>query len=142
VRSGFITSGDISTNVGGTFTLLGMTGIAVPAAIGDYVEFFLGFMDNAANYMDAAVVVSGAAVRYMSSNTSTPAVEGSPWWYQSPNIFRGSPPPFAFTVVSGDLSGGNVTVDMAARGSSGSGILYASTSYPFRWRAINYGTVS
>ncbi len=39
---------------------------------------------------------------------------------------------------SGHLSGGNLTFSLGYKG-NGTGKVYYSTAYPFRWRALNFG---
>jgi hypothetical protein len=90
-------------------------------------------------FLDLAVVVSAAAVRYASTDTGTPAVEGLPALYKDPNTYRTAFSPWAFEVASGDISGGNVTFGVAMKGTTGT--LFASTNYPFIWYAKNYGAV-
>jgi hypothetical protein len=94
---------------------------------------------GADNFFDPVVVVSGAIARAASSGTATPAAEGDPGLYPSTAVlFRGSTTVFSFTVQAGDLSGGNVTFGLAHKGSGGgTPKVYASTAYPFRWRARN-----
>lgn len=141
VRGAFVTTGDTNLSVGaGSWTLLPGFSLAIPAAVGDWVELSIGCMIQAASFLDVAVVVGGVAVRYASNNTSTPAVEGAPWLYPQPNSFRTTSPPFGFTVGSGDLDGGNVVFGLAANGTAGT--LYSSANYPFRWIAKNFGAAS
>ncbi len=113
--------------------------LALPAVAGDYVEFqIVSMLGNfSTNFVDLAVTAGGSLVRYLSSGTSTPAVEGAPAFYGD-GAFDRYGPVFEFVVAAGDLAGGNVTVVFATQGSGG-GTIYASTAYPLRWRAINYG---
>lgn len=117
--------------------------LAIPAVVGNYVEFeILGMLWTPLSaFIDLAVIVGGSLVRFMATDTSTPGVEGAPAFYPQPSTFRHYGPVFDFVVASGDLSGGNVTVGFATKG-NGTGTLYASTDYPLRWRAVNYGSVS
>lgn len=138
VVQGIITSGSTSGNTGGVWAPLGYTQFVIPAVAGDYVEFWFGFMRvDAFFFLDAATKVGGSAVRYMSTGTGTPALEGAPWWYIDSDNYRSSPPPFSMIVAPGDLSGGNVTVDFWANGTGGT--LYSDSNYPLRYTIKNYG---
>jgi hypothetical protein len=141
VRRERYTGGDMTLNLGsGAWNLITGPALVIPAAVGDYIELTLSVMVQSGNaYLDPAVVVSGAAVRYASSDTSTPAVEGWPPLYTSPSSFRTAAGPWGFEAVSGDISGGNITFRMAMKGTTGT--LYGSTNYPFYWLAKNYGAV-
>jgi len=142
VRKNRITSGDLPLNLGsGSWNQLVTLTLAIPAAIGDYVELEAPlFMTQSGNaFLDLAVVVSAAAVRYASTDTNTPAVEGLPALYKDPNAFRTSMGPWGFVVVSGDLDSGSVNFGVFMKGTTGT--LYASTSYPFLWSCKNYGVV-
>ena len=140
VRRGYITSGDVSTNTASAWALLTGTAVAIAAAAGDYVELNLAFMRNPGNaFLDIAIKVSGAAVRYWSNGTATPATEGAPWLYIDPAGFRTAPGPWGLQVASGDLEGGNVTFQIAAKGTTGT--VYASTAYPLYWNLKNLGPV-
>lgn len=141
VRRQRYTAGDITLNLGnGAFNLITGPSLAIPAAEGDYVELSLSVMVQSGNaYLDPVVVVSGAAVRYASTDTNASAGEGWPPLYTSPSTFRTAGGLWGFEVGAGDLSGGNVTFQMAMRGTTGT--LYGSSTYPFYWIAKNYGAV-
>ena len=141
VKRATVTAGNITPGASTPWVALsGGPTLALPAAIGDYVEFSLlsAMWDPGASFLDLAVIVGGSAVRYLSSGTSTPAIEGAPPFYADPQTYHNYGPTFEFEVESGDLSGGNVTVGFMTRGDGG-GTLFASTDYPLRWRALNYG---
>jgi hypothetical protein len=143
VRRGKVTSGNLTFPVAGAWVAVpGSPELVVPAAVGDYVEFSLPSMlgNFSVNFGDLAVRVGGALVRYLSTGTNTPATEGAPAFYGDQGFDRTSPV-FEFVVEAGDLEGGNVTVVFATQGSGG-GTVYASTDYPLKWRALNYGPVS
>jgi len=129
--------GIVSTQVGASWTPLGLE-VEIPAAAGDWVEVDFGFMLESGNFLDAAVLVSGVPVRYMSSDTVTPAVEGCGWWYPNPGTYRTSTPPMAFEVAAEDLDGGTVTVDLVAMGSN-SGNIKVSAAFPVVLVARNFG---
>jgi hypothetical protein len=139
-----VTSGNITPGASVPWiALAGGPTLVLAAAEGDYVEFAVvgGMWDPGASFLDLAVMVGGSAVRYLSSDTATPAIEGAPSFYADPQTYHNFGPCFEFEVGAGDLSGGNVTVGFMTRGDGG-GTLFASDNYPFRWRAINHGAVS
>jgi len=139
-----VTSGDITLpNTSGAWEVLNQTTgdplqISIQAAEGDYIDVSVRGMrgHNTSGYLDLAVVVSGSIVRYLSSGTGTPLLEGDPALYPAA-AFHTIPGPRGFVVGLGDLDGGMVTVAVAVRG-AGSGVLYASASYPWYWRLMNY----
>lgn len=142
---GRITSGDIALpNTSGVWQILpGASFVSPPAAAGDYLELEVGGIrkNYSSSFVDIAVIVSGAAVWYASSGTSTPAVEGLPDFYGAADVPLRSAP-IGLDVLSGHLSGGVVTFGLACLGDGGgSAVVYASTSYPLRWRILNYGAI-
>lgn len=141
VRRQRYTAGDITLNLGGgAFNLITGPSLAIPAAEGDYIELSLSIMVQSGNaYLDPVVVVGGAAVRYASTDTNASAGEGWPPLYTSPSTFRTAAGLWGFEAAAGDISGGNVTFQMAMRGTTGT--LYGSSTYPFYWIAKNYGAV-
>lgn len=143
-RRAYITTGDVTLpNTSGAWAALSGFELSIPAAVGDYVELKPSFMyDPGTNsFLDFAVIVGSSLVRYASSDTGTPAIEGDPSVYDAPQTYRTSGVHFGFVVVSGDRDGSNVRFVVASK-SAGSGILYASSNYPFRWRALNFGAVA
>jgi hypothetical protein len=140
VRRATVTSGNLVLTVNGAWAVVtGSPSMVLPAVVGDYVQFDLPSMlgNFAVNFADLAVIVGGTIVRCLSSGTATPATEGAPAFYGD-NSFDRYGPIFEFEVEAGDLSGGNVTVQFITKGSGG-GTIYASSDYPLRWRAMNYG---
>ncbi|ROO51073.1 hypothetical protein EDC02_5937 [Micromonospora sp. Llam0] len=149
VRRAYVTAGDIELpNVGSTWTLLAGLSLSIPAVVGDYVELALMAMvnpGNSDNFLDAAVVVSGSAVRYASNGTGTPASEGWPALYPSPGGFRTTGAIFSVVAEAGDLDGSNLVFGIASMGPgnsvAGDPKIYASSAYPFAWRAMNHRAV-
>lgn len=150
VRYERITSGNVTPlpNTSGSFALPGQPNglpldfvLSIPAAVGDWVEISIHGMkgDNTQSFFDAAVRVGSTAVRWMSTGTSTPAVEGDPGWY---------PPPFntitssrGFVVEAGDLDGSDVVFVLGNK-SANAGTLYASATFPFYWQVKNLGQIN
>lgn len=143
VRRSRLTSGDIAVpNTAGVFALVASTTLAIPAVVGDYIEFNFDMMHNlsGSNYQDWCVVVAGAIVRAASSNTATPATEGQVALYPGAASFSTAAGPFAFVAVSGDISGGNVTFQLATK-TTGVGTIFRSSTYAMTLTARNYGAV-
>lgn len=149
VRRAYVTSGNIIIpSTGGTWAALTGMELDLPAAVGDYVELTASFMYQpaAASFIDAAVISGATLKRYASSGGSSPTTangtgEGDPSLYSAPGTYRTSGFHFGFTVAAGDLDTGNVRFVMAALSGGAGAALYASTDYPFRWTAKNYGPV-
>lgn len=143
VAHGYVSTGDITPQTTGTWAALtGGPTFAIAAVAGDVVELAWSALKQPAAglFWDVCVLVSGSPVRYASSGTGTPAVEGDPSLYPDTSGFRphGSLG-MTVTCASGDLSGGNITFGIAVLNPSGGGKLYAGTAYPLRWRVMNLG---
>lgn len=147
VRRGSMVTGDVvpQASVGVFAAVTGGPVMSIPAAVGDYVEFelttFMYGATSSSTFLDLAVKTGGSLVRFLSTDTNTPAAEGAPALYPNPSTFRTYGPKFEFVVASGDLDAGSVNVVFAIKG-AGAGTLYASAAYPLRWRAINHGPVT
>lgn len=139
---GYVTSGDLTPqNTGGSWaTLTGTPTFTIAAAVGDEILFeWASLMErNLSTFYDACVLVGGSPVRYAATGTSTAGVEGDPGYYPDVPSYIGHAGPFTFTAASGDISGGNVTIGFATK-SGGSGKLFAGTSFPLRYRLVNFG---
>jgi hypothetical protein len=135
-----VTSGSIDPIPGGgAYAAIPGFSFAVPASLGDFVELQLSFLANiSAAFLDTAVQVGGALVRYAATGTAAVTPEGDPCLYAQPNTFRTSGYTFGFEVEAGDLSGGNVTAVLASKGAA-AGKLSAEADYPLRWVFRNYG---
>lgn len=148
IRQAWILSGDINPlpNTAAAWQPLAGFELQLPAVVGDYVELSVNAMrkDIGGNaWLDQAVVTGAGPTiaRYLSSGGATPGVEGDPGWYVPSGGIVGRSASRGFTVTAPDLDGGNVRFVMAVK-SNGTGILYASTNYPFFWKAENKGAVS
>lgn len=144
VRRGYVTSGHVTPQASPAnwSPLTGGPVMAIPAAVGDYVELDLGLLyQPGTSFLDVAVMVGGALVRFSSTGGPAAAVEGDPALYAQPSVYRTSAGVFGFEVTAGDLDGDQVVMVFATKG-DGTGRLFAGDDYPLRWRAINYGQVS
>jgi hypothetical protein len=150
VRTNYFKAGDIPfPNTSSAWQALLNSGnryeTSIPAANGDWVEISISGLMNpvaGANYIDIGVMVSTSFVRFLSSGTGTPALEGEPGVYPQTTNFR--PMGYGtkgFTVTSGDLDSGNVRFVVAVN-AVGTGTFYSSTNYPFYMRAANLGVVA
>lgn len=143
VRRARNTGGDITApNTSGAWQLVSGTGLTLPASVGDYVELAYTMMTSPQTsvYLDWVVVVSAAIARASSSDTATPLAEGSPGMYATVGTFRTMSGPFCFTAEAGDISGGNITFQLAVK-AAGAGTIYKSATYPIILTARNYGPV-
>lgn len=144
MRQAYIKTGNVTLpNTAAAWLPLSGFELQIPAAVGDYVdigtEFFLN-PPGGSGFLDVAVIVGSTLVRFMSSGTGTPAIEGMPGWYPTVS-FRTVFSPMGFVVTAPDLDGGNVRWVMASL-SDGTGTLFASTNGPFYWRSFNWGAVN
>jgi hypothetical protein len=128
-------------NTGGLWAPVPGFELQLPAAVGDDVEHTFNGMrgPNADACLDIAVIVGSTLVRFLASGTGTPALEGDPAWYTQ-TTFIGHSGPRGFTVTGPDRDGSVVRFVLACK-ATGAGTVFASTNYPFSWRAINRGVV-
>lgn len=150
IRSAYITGGDVNPlpDTGGAWSRPGAANglpasftLTIPAAVGDWVEIGLHGMktDHTTVFFDVGVLVGTTVVRYLATGTNTAAFEGDPGWYSPP--YRTITAARGFVVQAGHLDGTDVRFILANK-TAGSGVLYASTTYPFYWAARNLGPVS
>lgn len=146
IRRAYITSGNVNPfpDTAGAWVALPGFELSIPAAVGDDVELTITAMrtNTESAFLDAAVIVGSTIVRYLGTGGASPGIEGDPGWYPgAPGThYPAQNGPRGFTVTAPDLDGSNVRFVIACRG-AGAGQLYASTSFPFYWRALNRGVV-
>lgn len=144
VRHARITNGNIALpNTGGLWNALDGVALALPAAVGDYVELGMHGMRNSSSggFVQSCVVVAGEPVFYPVTGSSSPAVEGDPAWYPPEGgtiPYPAQSAPHGFVVAAEHISSGSVTFGLAAK-SDGSGQVFASAAFPFYWNAKNFG---
>lgn len=122
---------NLTLDTGGTWQPLPGLALAAAAAPGDWIEFGSGHLRSVGPAsLDAAVMVGGLPVRYLSSGKTLPAADGLPGWSTSnaPTNFASHPTPYGFTVLAGHLDEGIVRVGLMAKGAGGT--LYRSDAYP------------
>ncbi|GGN40493.1 hypothetical protein FHR83_007026 [Actinoplanes campanulatus] len=143
IAHGYVTTGDVTPQtIGSWAALTGGPTFSIAAVAGDAVEFsWAGLQATATGlFWDLCVLVDGSPVRYASTGTGTPAIEGDPGLYPD-SAFRSKPGlGMVVTCESGDLSGGTITFGFAILNPSGGGKLYAGAAYPLRYRVANWGS--
>lgn len=112
---------------------------SIAAAAGDRIRVSAAFMRAGSHFLDWALLDNtGAIALYAASGTSSPLAEGHPAMYPSLS-FSYVPGDELFTVGSGHIDGtGKVTVALAHQG-TGTGTVYAHSTYPWRLRLENLG---
>jgi hypothetical protein len=137
----YLSAGDKTPGVTASWTpITGMT-LVIAAAAGDDITLTINGLLNqtATDFFEMVVLVGGSIVKYSSTGTGSPsgAGEGDASIYPMSGVsIRATTAQWSFTTDSGDISGGNVTLALAFKG-SGSGKVFASTNYPFRWSVRN-----
>lgn len=114
---------------------------SIAASVGDRIRVCGNFMFIGAHFLDWVILDNaGVPALYATTGTITPPAEGNPTMYPS-RSFGPMPSPEMFTVTSGHISGGNITVALAHQGAStgSSNIVYAHSTYPWRLRLENIG---
>jgi hypothetical protein len=145
VRRAIVTSGSLTAqNTGGGWAVItGGPTLTIPAVAGDYISAeIMGVLiqPNSGTFYELAALNAGTPVRYGSTGTGTPAVEGDPAMYPDAAFQGRGGPVLDFVAQAGDINAGNVTIGIAVNSTaSGSRTLYASAAFPLRWRVINHG---
>lgn len=137
LTSGNVTVADsVLTQVGSDLT--------IAAAAGDRIRADISCLVNGGSAIpvqfEAATRVSNADTNYFSSGNGTSLKPGGvPPWYCELTNFHGPRGGGFYTVQSGDISGGNVTVRLYAFGAGGTRAVVASAVYPMSWSLTNLG---
>lgn len=114
---------------------------SIAASAGDRIRVCGNFMFVGAHFLDWVILDNaGAIALYATTGTITAPAEGNPTMYPS-RSFGPMPSPDMFTVASGHISGGSITVALAHQGAAtgSSNIVYAHSTYPWRLRLENIG---
>ncbi|MDX3747467.1 hypothetical protein [Streptomyces sp. AK08-02] len=114
---------------------------SIAAVAGDRIRVCGNCMYLGAHLLDWVLLDSaGVIAEYATSESSTPPAEGSPTMYPS-RTYGTLNNPELFTVGSGHISAGLVTVALAHQGAGtgGGNVVYAHPTYPFRLRLENIG---
>jgi hypothetical protein len=112
---------------------------SIAAAAGDRIRVYGRYMRAGSHFLDWVLLSSAGAIAiYSGTDTSSPLAEGDPALYPSLS-FAYEPGPPMFTVGAGHIDGtGKATIGLAHQG-TGSGLVYAHTTYPWRLRLENVG---
>lgn len=137
------TSGTI-TLTAATFAALDTgTDLVLAASVGDSIEVALGglFGNEAVSIvLDVATMVAGSAVNWFATDGTS---SGYGIWYKNTvannEAISGS---IIRTLVSGDISGGNVTLRAFGRRDTSNATVLSSTAIPLHFWAKNLGPVA
>lgn len=113
----------------------------IAASEGDRIRVCGNFMFVGAHFLDWVLLDNaGAIALYATTGTITAPTEGNPTMYPS-RSFGPMPSPDMFTVASGHINAGLITVALAHQGAGtgSSNIVYAHATYPWRLRLENIG---
>lgn len=114
---------------------------SIAASVGDRIEVLSRFMRKGGHFLDWVLLDNtGAIAVYAASETGSPLGEGDPALYPSLSFSYETGPPM-FTVGSGHIASGLVTVALAHQGGStgNANIVYAHSTYPWTLRLRNIG---
>lgn len=139
IASTYIKTGAVTFNSDPAFALYSAIQLTVPAAAGDRIRFTAKAMWQkvGGDFIDWAAVVSGSAVRYSSSDNSTPGIEGDPGWYADTGFPRNAGA-WYFVADPGDLDGSVIRIMLAHKGTAG-GAFYSNANYPAQLVIENLG---
>jgi hypothetical protein len=148
----------IATRTGGSYTLNSTTwanvdtgmDLVIPAQAGDRLGITCGYLRSASAgahvYMDAATIVGGSPVNYISGgNPATPHEGVASWFGPDDSVAEKAGGLFIYTVVAGDISGGNVTLRWRYRTSAASNVtVYGTATHRPFFHAVNFraGTIN
>jgi hypothetical protein len=131
-----LTSGGITVSSTTWVNLSTSLDLTLTAATGDICEVTISAMaeSTSANYcfIDCATWVSGAGVNWFGSGEPTTGTgNGVPGWHL-PNVaeYEAISGSVAMALVSGDISGGTVTLRLRTRVASGSRVIRAESTTP------------
>jgi len=111
---------------------------AITAATGHRLRVEGDFMRIGAHFLDWVILDgTGAIIYYGTTRSSTPPDEGAPSMYPSTS-FSSVQGAKQFTVESGWVNAGTVTIALAHKGTA-SGKVYAHPTYPFEMLLTNLG---
>jgi hypothetical protein len=117
--------------------------ITLAAAVDDVIEVGVNGFWNTEGVnaqLDAVTVVSGSPVTSFSSGTGTPAGDGCGGWFAVSSVAVPVGGPVMLKLVSGDISGGQVTLRLRAKTTAlFTRTLFASATNPLQFSAKNLG---
>ena len=137
------TAGNITNSNSTPTAVSGPTDLVVAASTGDLLNVgLIALVNNTTNVslgFDFATIVSASPVNYLSSSTGTPITIGVLQWFNYLSVAGKVGGAFPYVVQSGDISGGNVTLRLYSRVSSGSRVVDATASSPLITWVQNLG---
>lgn len=114
--------------------------IAVAAQAGDVLMVPLSATfgtENVYAYLDAATIVSGSPVNYVSGQGGA-TDDGVSGWWGGANQYSAVGTAIQYVVQAGDISGGVVTLRLRYRTETAANkTLYASADNPLQWSVVN-----
>lgn len=135
-------AGNITLN-STSWAAVGVPNLTLPAVVGDRIAMSAsGLIASEAVelYFDAASIVAAAPVNYVSSEAAAPAALGIQGFFCPSGVNTTIGNVTTFVVQAGDLSGGNVTMELRYKSASAANRTFnASASQPFVWQIMNFG---
>lgn len=144
VASAVVTTGDISPvpDTGGAWAVLaGVAELQIAAVEGDNIGVNAVGLRNGIAAVDVVTVtgVGPTIATYQATGfTTSPGFDGEPSWYFD-NLFCIRGGEVCFVASSTHIENGLIRFRIAVKTSGATGTFYASSNYPFKWNAKNYG---
>lgn len=117
--------------------------VTLPAQIGDVIEVGVSGVwnnENVIGILDVATIVSSSVVNYFSTAGSATGSGVESWVGDALLAYVRIGGSFWYTLVSGDISSGTVTLRLRYRtGSASDKTLFATADNPLQFRAKNLG---
>lgn len=137
-----ITTGDfLSVGTSGAWVPMAGYALSVPAVNGDALEFSLNALvqNGGTTFFNAAILDGNSLIRFLSTG-NTASFEGMPGWYPLTQ-FAPVGGTVSEVVQETDITGGNVTVGLMVRSTTGGGKLFSSSDYPCNLALRTYASV-
>lgn len=123
--------------------------LVLAASVGDVIEATAGFVTNAGStdsYLDVATIVSAAVVNTFSMlGPENAGSNGIAAWWSPGSLTTPCGGPVHYTIASGDIAAGQVTLRLRVRCTSATAKIYYAadgiTAPYFHWAAKNLGPV-
>jgi hypothetical protein len=133
------TAGSLTPNSATAIDLTTAMDLTIPAAPGDVIEMYINVVvanEAVGGWLDA-ITIAGA--NYVGAGL-TSTNQGVPAWTGFSSAYTGIGPPVRYTVVAGDVSGGNVVFRLRYKGSGAGVKTYVATAVsPFIFGGRNFG---
>lgn len=140
------TTGNITANGTNWTNLGGPADITFAASTDDVVQVAVSLLvggEAVDIYFDVQTIVSSSAVNSVGTGTTVSNTSrGVVGWQCFSTVFGTACGSFFYKLVSGDISGGNVTLRLRYRTASATNkVIYGATDYPMTFMARNHGPV-